>query len=176
LDEDGFTHMAEFPCAAMEKQERWSTFRSADDDERLSFPCRYADLVVRHRPMFEKCEITFSDQALSFGGFVNAIHAAASFARRTSPVVCDRFHLFDENYLGRGITLREREVNRVIADVPRPTRDEFTKASPVVGKQGASCFLKPRQVARDGGHEAIGRVLRCADAIPIATSAPRLVN
>src|SRR5215469_360360 len=108
--------------------------------------------------------------------FCKCDSCSCSFRKTHLSVVCDRFHLFDENYLGRGITVREREVNRVIADVPRPTRDEFTKASPVVGKQGANCFLKPRQVARDGGHEAIGRVLRCADAIPIATSAPRLVN
>src|SRR2546430_16208987 len=54
------------------------------------------------------------------------------------------------NYLGRRVTVRERELNRIVADVRRPTCDELTKAAPVVGKQGASGFLKLRQVARDG--------------------------
>src|SRR5579862_9027518 len=72
------------------------------------------------------------------------------------------------NYLaGAWVPVGESELDRVIANILRPTRDEIAEAPPVVGKQGSRGLFKPGQVPRDSRDKAIGRLLRGADAVPV---------
>jgi len=60
------------------------------------------------------------------------------------------------NYLaGAWVPVGESELDRVIANILRPTRDEIAEAPPVVGKQGSRGLFKPGQVPRDSRDKAI---------------------
>ena len=77
---------------------------------------------------------------------------------------------------GAWILVGESELDGVIADILRPTRDEIAEAPPVVGEQGSGGLFEPRKVPRDGRHEAIGGLLRSADAVPVAAGPARLFH
>ena len=53
---------------------------------------------------------------------------------------------------------------------------EFREGDGIAGEERARCVLVARQVAGDGGHEAVGRLLSCAHRIGAAARAARVVD
>ncbi len=88
-----------------------------------------------------------------------------------APTSCTLSGLFPRRNL-----IREGELNRVVADVLRPSRNQVRKAAAIVRKQCAESFLESRQIASDSGEEVVSRLLRGANTVVIAPSSASLLH
>mgnify|MGYP000075274245 CR=1 FL=1 len=64
----------------------------------------------------------------------------------------------------------------VVANVDRPGLSEIPEANGVAGEQCAVSFLVIAPVPSDGGKEAIGRFLPCAQCVALATRLARFFD
>ncbi len=64
----------------------------------------------------------------------------------------------------------------MIADILRPSRNQVRKPASIVRKQRAESFLESREIPGDGVEESIGRLLRRANTIVVATGSASLLH